>query len=180
MFDSLRFHESQHARPPCPSPTPGLRLSISLGWNQRTSQATFLSGVQSPLPSLFRLFTCDWVLKPPFPFWLSVVLSLTSQKLPQGPLWPSYFLIAFFFKARRTIPAERFIQCNSFISCNPIMGMTIQLPSKEGRDSLEDYAKRKGGLCQIYSPGGRSLRDHLRILPPQNKHLVQKVRRFSK
>ena len=24
MFDSLRPHESQHARPPCPSPTPGV------------------------------------------------------------------------------------------------------------------------------------------------------------
>ena len=25
MFDSLRPHESQHARPPCPSPSPGVR-----------------------------------------------------------------------------------------------------------------------------------------------------------
>ena len=24
VFDSLRLHESQHARPPCPSPTPGV------------------------------------------------------------------------------------------------------------------------------------------------------------
>ena len=24
MYDSLRPHESQHARPPCPSPTPGV------------------------------------------------------------------------------------------------------------------------------------------------------------
>ena len=24
MSDSLRLHESQHARPPCPSPTPGV------------------------------------------------------------------------------------------------------------------------------------------------------------
>ena len=24
MFDSLQTHESQHARPPCPSPTPGV------------------------------------------------------------------------------------------------------------------------------------------------------------
>jgi len=24
VFDSLRPHESQHARPPCPSPTPGV------------------------------------------------------------------------------------------------------------------------------------------------------------
>ena len=25
VFDSLRPHESQHARPPCPSPTPGVQ-----------------------------------------------------------------------------------------------------------------------------------------------------------
>ena len=27
MSDSLRPHESQHARPPCPSPTPGVHHS---------------------------------------------------------------------------------------------------------------------------------------------------------
>ena len=27
MSDSLRLHESQHARPPCPSPTPGVHLN---------------------------------------------------------------------------------------------------------------------------------------------------------
>ena len=27
MFDSLQPHESQHARPPCPSPTPGVHSS---------------------------------------------------------------------------------------------------------------------------------------------------------
>ena len=26
VSDSLRPHESQHARPPCPSPTPGVHL----------------------------------------------------------------------------------------------------------------------------------------------------------
>ena len=26
-LDSLRPHESQHARPPCPSPTPGVHLN---------------------------------------------------------------------------------------------------------------------------------------------------------
>ena len=27
MSDSFRLHESQHARPPCPSPTPGVHLN---------------------------------------------------------------------------------------------------------------------------------------------------------
>ena len=31
VFDSLRSHESQHARPPCPSPTPGVH-SRPLSW----------------------------------------------------------------------------------------------------------------------------------------------------
>ena len=30
MFDSLRPHESQHARPPCPSPTPGVHSDSRL------------------------------------------------------------------------------------------------------------------------------------------------------
>ena len=33
MSDSLRPHESQHARPPCPSPAPGVHLnSCALSW----------------------------------------------------------------------------------------------------------------------------------------------------
>ena len=28
MSDSLRPHESQHARPPCPSPTPGVHSNL--------------------------------------------------------------------------------------------------------------------------------------------------------
>ena len=30
VSDSLRPHESQHARPPCPSPTPGVHPNSSL------------------------------------------------------------------------------------------------------------------------------------------------------
>ena len=30
MSDSLRPHESQHTRPPCPSPTPGVHKSMSI------------------------------------------------------------------------------------------------------------------------------------------------------
>ena len=30
MSDSLQAHEAQHARPPCPSPTPGVHLTMSI------------------------------------------------------------------------------------------------------------------------------------------------------
>ena len=32
VYDSLRPHESQHTRPPCPSPTPGVYSSPSSRW----------------------------------------------------------------------------------------------------------------------------------------------------
>ena len=49
MSNSLQPHESQHARPPCPSPTPGAYLNscpevalknIFLGWDSGTISFT--------------------------------------------------------------------------------------------------------------------------------------------
>ena len=34
VSDSLRPHESQHARPPCPSPSPGVHTNSCAGWHQ--------------------------------------------------------------------------------------------------------------------------------------------------
>ena len=42
MSDSLRPHESQHARPPCPSPTPGVRSDsrpLSQWWHPAISSS---------------------------------------------------------------------------------------------------------------------------------------------
>ena len=55
VSDSLRPHESQHARPPCPSPTPGLHTDSrpSSQWCHPaiSSSVIILSGVISPLIS---------------------------------------------------------------------------------------------------------------------------------
>ena len=37
VSDSLRPHESQHARPPCPSPTPGVYSNSSITMCKRVS-----------------------------------------------------------------------------------------------------------------------------------------------
>ena len=67
MSDSLRPHELQHARPPCPSPTPGVHPNLcSLSW---WCHPTISSSVHfSPCPQSFpasgsfqmsQLFTWD-------------------------------------------------------------------------------------------------------------------------
>ena len=52
MSNSLQPHESQHARPPCPSPTPGVH-SDSL--------------IESVMPSSHLIFCCPLLLLPPIP-----------------------------------------------------------------------------------------------------------------
>ena len=53
MSDSLRHHESQHARPPCPSPTPGVYSnSCPLSWWCHPAISSFVVPFSSCLQSL--------------------------------------------------------------------------------------------------------------------------------
>ena len=52
MSDSLRPHESQHARPPCPSPTPGVHSNMS---------------IESVMPSSHLILCRPLLLLPPIP-----------------------------------------------------------------------------------------------------------------
>ena len=53
VSDSLQSHESQHARPPCPSPSPGLHLLTStqstswemLGWKKHKLESRLLEEI---------------------------------------------------------------------------------------------------------------------------------------
>ena len=70
MSDSLRPHEPQHARPPCPSPTPGVYpnscpLSRSCHPTISSSVAPFSSCPQSfPASGSFLMIGClHWVVK---------------------------------------------------------------------------------------------------------------------
>ena len=77
MSDSLRPHESQHARPPCPSPTPEVHpnpLSIA-----------------SVLPSSHLILCCPLLLLPPIPPSIRV-FSNESTLLMR---WPEYWSFSF-------------------------------------------------------------------------------------
>ena len=62
MSDSLRPHESQHARPPCPSPTPGVHLNPSSWWCHPASSPSHLLLLLPPIPPSIRVFSSESAL----------------------------------------------------------------------------------------------------------------------
>ena len=84
MSDSLRPHESQHARPPCPSPTPGIHSDSrpSSQWCHPAISSSVVSFSSCPLQSIvlikmyaFKIFSNWFVL-----FHLSSASNQTSEK----------------------------------------------------------------------------------------------------
>ena len=74
MSDSLRPHESQHARPPCPSPTP-LRLT----------------SIESVMPSSHLILCRPLLLLPPIPPSIRVF----SNESTLRTRWPKYWSFSF-------------------------------------------------------------------------------------
>ena len=74
MSDSLRHHESQHTRPPCPSGS--LRKLMS---------------IKSVMPSSHFIFCHPLVLLPP----ISPSIRVFSNELPLRIRWPKYWSFSF-------------------------------------------------------------------------------------
>ena len=83
MSDSLRPHELQHARPPCPSPTPGVH-SDSRPWSQWCHPA--ISSICHPLfllppiPPSIRVFSNESTLRMRWPKYWSFSFSIIPSK----------------------------------------------------------------------------------------------------
>ena len=77
VSDSLRPHESQHARPPCPSPTPGVHPNSM--------------SIESVIPSS-HLILCRPLLLPPSVFPRLRVFSSESALCIK---WPKYWSFSF-------------------------------------------------------------------------------------
>ena len=76
MSDSLRPHESQHARPACPSPTPGVYSLMS---------------IKSVMPSSHRIFCRPLFLQPPIPPSIRVFFNESTLHMR----WPKYWSFSF-------------------------------------------------------------------------------------
>ena len=84
MSDSLRPHESQHTRPPCPSPTPRGHSNAS---------------IKSVMPSS-HLIVCRPLLLPPIPPSIRVFSNESTLRMR----WPKYWSCSFSIIPSKEIP----------------------------------------------------------------------------
>ena len=89
MSDSLRPHESQHARPPCPSPTPSL-------W----CPSLRLTSIESVIPSSHLILCHPLLLLPPIPPSIRVFSNESALRMR----WPKYWSFSFSIIPSKEIP----------------------------------------------------------------------------
>ena len=81
VSNSLQSHESQHARPPCPSPTPGLHSNSCP--SSRWCHPAISSSVV-PFSSCIRVFSNDSALPIRWPKYWSFSFHILNSKNTQG------------------------------------------------------------------------------------------------
>ena len=85
MSNSLRPHESQHTRPPCPSPTPRVHLNTS---------------IESVMPSSHLILCRPLLLLPPIPPSIRVFSNESTLRMR----WPKYWSFSFSIIPSKEIP----------------------------------------------------------------------------
>ena len=88
VSDSLRPHESQHARPPSPSPTPRVH-SDSRPSSQWCHPA--ITSIESVMPSSHLILCCPLFLLPPIPPSIRVFSNESTLCMK----WPKYLSFSF-------------------------------------------------------------------------------------
>ena len=86
VSDSLRPHESQHARPPCPSPTPGVHSNST--------------SIESVMPSSHLILCCPLLLLPIIPLSINVFSNGSTLRVR----WPKYWSFSFSIIPSKEIP----------------------------------------------------------------------------
>ena len=79
VSDSLRPHESQHARPPCPSPTPGVHPDST--------------SIESVMPSSHLILCHPLLLLPPVPPSIRVFSNESTLRMRWSKYWSFSFSI---------------------------------------------------------------------------------------
>ena len=81
MFNSLWPHESQHARPPCPSPTPGVHPNscASSQWCHPAISSCCPLLVLPPIPPSIRVFSNESTLCMRWPKYWSLSISPSKE-----------------------------------------------------------------------------------------------------
>ena len=86
VSSSLPPHELQHARPPCPSPTPGVHSNSTSNESVMPSSHPILCHplLLPPIPPSIRVFSNESTLRMRWPKYWSFSFSISSPKKSQG------------------------------------------------------------------------------------------------
>ena len=86
VSDSLRPHKSQHARPPCPSPTPGVYSNTcpSSWWCHPTISSSVVPFSLPPIPPSIRVFSNESTLHMRWPKYWSFSFSISPSNEHPG------------------------------------------------------------------------------------------------
>uniref|UniRef100_A0AC11DQ04 Uncharacterized protein n=3 Tax=Ovis aries TaxID=9940 RepID=A0AC11DQ04_SHEEP len=91
LSDSLRPHESQHARPACPSPTPRV---------QNSNSKLKLTSIESVIPSSHLIICHPLLFLPPIPPSMRVFSNESTLHMR----WPQYWSFSFSIIPSKEIP----------------------------------------------------------------------------
>ena len=97
VSNSLRSHELQHARPHCPSPTPGVHSD---------------SSIESVMPSSHLILCCPLLLLPPIPLSIRVFSNESTLRMR----WPQYWSFSFSIIFSKEIPGQSPSEWTGWIS----------------------------------------------------------------
>ena len=119
VSDSLRPHESQHARPPCPSPSPGLHPDTSIKLVMPSSHLILGHPLLflPPIPPSIRVFSNESNLRMSWPKYWSFSFSIISSKEIPGLIsfrmdWLDLFAVQGTLKSSQT---SQFKSINSLV-----------------------------------------------------------------
>ena len=137
MSDSLQCHESQHARPPCPS--------IS---NSQSSLR--LTSIKSVMPSSHLILCHPLLLLPPIPPSIRVF----SNESTLCMRWPNYWSFSFSIIPSKEIPGLDLLQ-NGLVGspCSP-------RDSQESSPTPQFKTINSSVLSLLHSPTLTSIHDH--------------------
>ena len=91
MSDSLRPHESQHARPPCSSPSPGVHS---------------LTSIKPVMPTSHLILCHPYLLLPPIPPSIRIFSNESTLRMR----WPKYWSFSFSISPSKEIPGLIFFR----------------------------------------------------------------------
>ena len=127
MSDSLQPHELQHARPPCPSPTPGVHPN-SCPSSRRCYPAIILCRpllLLPPIPPSIRVFSNESTLRMKWPKYWSFSFSISPSNEHPGLIsfgmdWLDLLAVQRTLKSLRQHHSSKasILQCSAFFQTN--------------------------------------------------------------